>query len=123
MYFNQPKEKVVAQFQSDVNTGLTSYQVADLQKKYGWNELTQKKATPFYVKFLLKFKDYLMILLILAAVISMIVDPHEWVESVIIFIVVIFNAFLGAYQENNAEKSLEALKKMSSPTAKVIRDG
>lgn len=50
MYFNQPKEKVVAQFQSDVNTGLTSYQVADLQKKYGWNELTQKKNYPFLCK-------------------------------------------------------------------------
>ena len=55
--------------------------------------------------------------------ISLIIDPKEWIESVIIFVVVIINAILGIIQESKAEKSLEALKKMSSPLSKVIRDG
>ncbi len=91
--------------------------------KYGTNELREEAKESLLVKFLKEFTDPLIIILLIAAVVSVVVDPSEWIESIIILVVVLLNAILGVYQENNAEKSLEALKKLSSPTAKVIRDG
>ena len=107
---------------SNYEKGLLTNQVEVNQNKYGKNVLEEKKKTPLILKFLSEFKDPLIIILIIAAIVSVIVDPHEWIESVIIMIVVLVNAILGLYQENKAEKSLEALKKMSSATCKVIRD-
>ena len=116
-------EELKEEFQSDINLGLTEEQVNINREKYGENKLEEKKKTPWIVKFLLQFKDPLIIILIVAAVVSVIVDPHEWIESIIIAVVVLVNAILGLYQENKAEKSLEALQKMTSATCKVIRDG
>ena len=110
------------EFNSNLECGLSLDKVKENQEKYGVNALTEKKKTPLFLKFLAEFKDPLIIILIIAAIVSVIVDPHEWVESVIIMVVVLVNAILGLYQENKAEKSLEALKKMSSSTCKVIRD-
>ena len=107
---------------SNYEKGLLTNQVEVNQNKYGKNVLEEKKKTPLILKFLSEFKDPLIIILIIAAIVSVIVDPHEWIESVIIMIVVLVNAILGLYQENKAEKSLEALKKMSSATCKVIRN-
>lgn len=107
---------------SNLENGLTNEKVNENREKYGKNILEEKKKTPMILKFLAEFKDPLIIILIIAAVVSVIVDPHEWIESVIIMIVVLVNAILGLYQENKAEKSLEALKKMSASTCKVIRD-
>ena len=103
--------------------GLNDSKVLEQREKYGENALKEKKKQSIIVKFLLEFKDALIIILLIAAVVSLIVDPEEWVESLIIFLVVIFNAVLGVYQEGKAEKSLESLKKMSSPTCKVFRNG
>lgn len=121
--FQKEKELVVSELKSNQELGLSSSEVEDRQLKYGKNEFEKKKKQSLFVKFLLEFKDALIIILLVAAIISFIVEPSEWVESVIIFIVVIINAILGVYQENKAEKSLEALEKMSSPLCKVIRDG
>ncbi len=110
------------EFNSNLNGGLDEIQVKENFNKYGKNALEEKKKTPLFIKFLLQFKDPLIIILIVAAIISVIVDPHEWIESVIIGIVVLINAILGLYQENKAEKSLEALKKMSAASCKVIRN-
>ena len=110
------------EFNSNLNGGLDEIQVKQNFNKYGKNALEEKKKTPLFIKFLLQFKDPLIIILIVAAIISVIVDPHEWIESVIIGIVVLINAILGLYQENKAEKSLEALKKMSAASCKVIRN-
>ncbi len=110
------------EFNSDLQTGLTDDQVAENREKYGKNELEEKKKTPMWLKFILEFKDPLIIILIIAAVVSVIVDPNEWIESVIIMVVVLINAILGLYQESKAEKSLEALKKMSAATCKVMRN-
>ena len=90
---------------------------------YGENSLKANKKESLFVKFLKQFKDVLIIILLIAAAVSIAVDPHEWFESLIILIVVVINAVLGVFQENKAEKSLEALKKMSSPTSKVVRNG
>lgn len=123
MFYNQNKEEVVVNLNSNEISGLSKLQAIDLLKKYGYNELKEEKKENIFIKFLLQFTDPLIVVLLLAAIISVMVDPHEWLESLIILIVVFFNAILGTYQENNAEKSLEALKNLSSPNAKVIRDG
>ena len=107
---------------SNMQCGLSTEQVTKNRETYGRNVLEEKKKTPMILRFLKEFKDPLIIILIIAAVVSVIVDPHEWIESVIIMVVVLINAILGLYQENKAEKSLEALKKMSSASCKVIRD-
>ena len=109
--------------ETDILVGLSSKQVQERLEKNGFNELKEKKKESLFIKFLLQFKETLTIILLAAALISYLVDPHEWIESVIILVVVVLNAVLGVFQENKAEKSLEALKKMSAPSSKVIRDG
>ena len=116
-------EVLEKEFVSDINNGLTEEQVAINRETYGENKLEEKEKTPLIVKFLLQFKDPLIIILIIAAIVSVIIDHEEFVESIIIMVVVLVNAILGLYQENKAEKSLEALQKMSSATCKVIRNG
>ena len=107
----------------EFNVGLANAEAQALLAQNGYNELEEKQKTPLIIRFLMQFKDILVIILLIAALISFIVDPHEWIESLIIVAVVILNAILGLVQESKAEKSLEALKKMSSPNSKVIRDG
>ena len=123
MFFNQNKEDVVKALGSSSINGLSDEEVLKRQASYGLNQLSTQKKQSIVVKFLLQFIDPLIILLLVAALVSIIVDPGEWVDSLIILIVVIFNAVLGVYQENSAEKSLEALKRLSAPSAKVIRNG
>ena len=115
-------QELEKEFSSNLSGGLTDEQVLKNRETYGVNALEEKKKTPMIVKFLLEFKDPLIIILIIAAVVSIIIDPHEWIESLIIMIVVLVNAILGLYQENKAEKSLEALQKMSAATCKVYRN-
>ena len=116
-------EELITEFGIKNLDGLNDSEVLTQREKYGENALKEKKKQSLFIKFLLEFKDALIIILMIAAIVSLIVDPHEWVESLIIFIVIIVNAVLGVYQEGKAEKSLDALKKMSSPTCKVWRNG
>lgn len=111
------------QYESNLITGLSENLVSKNREMYGANVIESKKKETIFVKFIKQFKDILIIILLIAAIISIIVDPSEWFESLIILVVVIVNAILGVFQENKAEKSLDALKKMSSPNSKVIRDG
>ena len=121
--YKKTKEELVKEFESDLEKGLKKEEVEKRREKYGFNELQAKKKQSLFVKFLLEFKDPLIIILLVAAVISLTIDPKEWIESLIIFIVILINAFLGVFQENKAEKSLEALQKMSSPLCKALRNG
>ncbi|MEG0735202.1 calcium-translocating P-type ATPase, PMCA-type [Anaerorhabdus sp.] len=123
MFYNKTNEEVVNDLQSNNLQGLRKNEIESIREKCGPNELKEEKKQSIFVKFLLQFTDPLIIVLIAAAVVSIVVDPHEWIDSLIIFVVVVFNAVLGVAQENSAEKSLEALKKMSAPSTKVIRDG
>lgn len=123
MFFNQSKEEVAQQFSTDLKNGLTKQQVEEHLKQYGHNELEKPKKQPLWLRFLYQFKDALTLILIAAAIISIIVEPNDWIDSAIIVFVVVVNAILGLVQENNAERALEALEKMASPKAKVIRDG
>jgi len=101
--------------------GLTSDEARKRLEKYGPNELVSKKGPSAWSIFLSQFKNFLIIILLVAVALSAIV--REVADSIIIFVIVLFAAVLGFLQEYRAEKSLEALKKMASPLATVIRDG
>ena len=114
----------------DVNltSGLTTEEAKARLEKHGPNALKEKKKTPLILKFLAQFKDFMVIILLIAAVVTIVMalvedHPEEIVEGIIIFVVVLINAILGTWQENKAEKSLDALKSLSTPNAKVYRDG
>jgi len=125
-WFNLTIEESAKELETNLEQGLTSDEVLKRREKYGSNELKAKKKKSLFVKFLEQFKDFMIIVLIIAAVVSGIVGVQEgegFTDSIIILIVVIVNAIIGVAQENKAEKSLEALQKMSSHVAKVIRNG
>lgn len=115
-------EDLQKEYNSDLQGGLSEEQIVQNRTTFGQNSLEEKKRVSLFIKFLLQFKDVLIIILLIAAVVSVIIDPHEYVDSIIILVVVIINALLGVFQESKAEKSLEALKNMTSPMSKVIRD-
>ena len=126
------KEKeLVLEEQNTTVDGLSSNEVNSRQEKFGKNKLAEGKKTPLIIKFLMEFKDLMVIVLLVDAVISLITGliPNEegikegpW-EAIIIFIVVIINAILGVVQESKAEKAIEALQEMSKDTSKVVREG
>ncbi len=136
-WYNLSVEDTVNLLDTNITNGLTEAQAAERVKTYGYNELKQGKKKTFLQKFLAQFKDTMIIILILAAVISGVVGILESKEPVIsvldflqkisdsfiILLIVIVNAIIGVLQENKAEKSLEALKKLSSPVSKVLRGG
>lgn len=103
-------EELFDEFHSNLN-GLQPLDIEKNRKQYGENVIREKKKTNFFVKFLKSFKDSLILILMLAAIISVILDPNAYVDSIIILVVVFFNSILGVIQETKAEKSLEALKK------------
>lgn len=117
------KSEILKQLNVNPEIGLTEELAKEIRISSGFNELEETKRTPLIIKFLKQFKDILIIILIIAAILPLLIDPHDFVESIIIMVVVLVNAILGTYQENKAEQSLEALKKMSTPLAKVKRDG
>ena len=118
--YQMKKEDVLKMLGTDEN-GLTQNQAKENQKKYGKNELAEgKKKNPF-ILFLEQYKDFLVIILIASAIISGVLGDIE--SAIVIFVVITINAILGTVQHIKAEQSLDSLKEMSAPTAKVIRDG
>ncbi|MDR2932773.1 MAG: HAD-IC family P-type ATPase, partial [Oscillospiraceae bacterium] len=121
-------EQLVDKYQTgSIEVGLGQQQ-ADLNlEKWGENKLKGKKHKGFLVKFLAQLKDYMVIILILAAIVSFVIalieGEGEFIDSIIIIAIVILNGVLGVQQESRAEKALDALQDMSAPTAKVLRDG
>ena len=125
-WFNKSVEETIDKLKTDANQGLSSKDVEKRKEEYGLNELQEGKKKSLFVKFLEQFKDFMIIVLIIAAIVSGVVGYIQGegiTDSIIIMIVVIVNAIIGVAQENKAEKSLEALKKLSSYSAKVVRDG
>ena len=123
-WFNQSVEETEQKFQVEETQGLSEEKVEKNREIYGLNELATKKKKSLFVKFLEQFKDFMIIILIIAAIISGVVGYYEGegiTDSIIILIVVIVNAIIGVAQENKAEKSLEALQKLSSHVVKVMR--
>ena len=125
-WFNKTSQEVEQELKTDYQKGLSSSQVQENIKKYGLNELQEKKKDSLLKKFLEQFKDFSIIVLIIAAIVSGVVGVAQgegFTDTIIILIVVILNAVIGVAQESKAEKSLEALKKLSSHASKVIRNG
>lgn len=124
--FSQKREKVLQTLDVNPKKGLSSSEVKERQEKYGLNQLRESKKKTLLQMFFDQFKDFLVIILIIAAAISTIVGIVEGeglVDGIIIVAIVLLNAILGVNQEQKANNALAALKKMSSPHAKVIRDG
>lgn len=112
---------------TNTEKGLNNKQVEKRKQQYGLNELENQKKQSLFIRFLKQFEDFMILILIIASVISAIVAKVEgtgdYFDSIIIIAIVIFNAIMGLVQEAKAEKSLEALKKMSAPTCQVKRNG
>ena len=121
-------EEVLKEYGTDRSRGLTSKQTEEQLSRYGENALAAKPKKTLLQRFLAQFADVLIIILLISAAVSFViacVNPEEesFFEPILILVIVIINACVGVYQEGQAEKALEALKNMSSPHARVIRDG
>ena len=122
--------KEISQIFKELKTsykGLNENEVKQRLEKYGKNTLKEKKKESIFIKFIKQFNDFMIITLIIAAIISAVVSKmngeSDYIDSIIIIAIVIFNAIMGLVQEQKAEKSIEALRKMTAPVAKVIRNG
>lgn len=121
LYYAADKEQVVASLAADVAAGLDSREVTARLEKYGYNRLKEAEKEPYYKKILRQFEDFTVLILIVAAIISGFTG--DALEAVIIIAIVVVNAVLGVMQEGRAEKAVEALKKMTTTEARVLRDG
>ncbi len=127
MWYTCEIDETIRNFRTNLNLGLTSKEAKKRLEENGLNKLEDKKKENIIIRFIKQFNDFMIIILIVASGISAVMayldGGGDYVDSIIIIAIVVFNAIMGLIQETKAEKSLEALKKMSSPTAKVKRDG
>lgn len=120
-------KNVVAKLNTDEKNGLSKKE-ADLRKyKFGENELSKEKNKSIWQKFLAQFSDFMVITLVIAAGISFLTSflskESDYIDTIIILVIVITNAIVGMLQESKAEKEIESLKVLSTPLSKVIRGG
>ena len=128
LFHDLSKDEVLNNLSSDVEKGLSAEEVAARLEKYGPNMLREKKKKTLLGRFVDQFKDVMILILIAAAVVSFAVicveqNWGELFEPALILLIVVLNAIMGVYQEGKAEKALDALKNMSAPHARVIRNG
>ena len=132
MFETKSAKEVLQELDVNPSTGLTSEEAGQRLIKYGPNKLAEKKKTPLFLVFLSQFNDPMIFILLAAALLSVAISIYDTIHNgnsfdladpIIIMGVCVLNAIIGTVQENKAEKSLEALKKMSSPTCVVRRDG
>lgn len=128
IFYQETTEAVIHHLASDINTGLTDEQVESRLLEYGENRLQEKKKKTNLQRFIDQFKDVMILILIAAAGVSFAIaciegNLREFFEPVLILLIVLLNAMMGVLQESKAEKALEALKGLSAPHARVIRNG
>lgn len=127
MWHTKNIKEIEKELRTNIKTGLGDKDVQIRQDEFGKNRIEEGKKESLLVKFLNQFKDFMIIILIIAAIISAVVSYIEgtgdYFDSIIIIAIVVFNGIMGLIQEAKAEKSIEALKKMSAPVAKVRRNG
>ena len=120
---SEVKQKLKTNYQY----GLTNEEVEKRFQEYGENKLEDKPRESLIIKFFKQFNDFMIIILIIASIVSVLIEKmqgsNDYLDSIIIIAIVIFNAVMGIIQEAKAEKSLEALKKMTAPVVKVKREG
>ena len=125
-WYNKKIEEIEQKLETDKEKGITTEEVQKRKEKYGLNELKAKKKKSLLQKFIEQFKDFSIVILIIAAIVSGVVGVAQGegvTDTIIILIVVIVNAIIGVSQEAKAEKSLEALQKLTDHATKVIRNG
>ena len=123
LFYTQGEEKVLKSLDTSVD-GLSTAQAKERLDAYGYNELDEGEKRSLLSKFIDQFKDLMIIILLVAAALSVITEGmHGLTDACIILAVVVLNAAFGVYQEGQAEAAIEALKNMSSPLARVRRDG
>ena len=123
LFYTQGEEEVLKSLDTSID-GLSTAQAKERLDAYGYNELDEGEKRSLLSKFIDQFKDLMIIILLVAAALSIITEGrHGLTDACIIFAVVVLNAAFGVYQEGQAEAAIEALKNMSSPMARVRRDG
>ena len=127
MWYTKSVEEVARDLRTNLKVGLREKDIEEREKQFGKNKIREAKKEGLLVKFIKQFNDFMIIILIIAAIVSAIVSYMEgtgdYLDSIIIIAIVFFNGLMGLIQETKAEKSIEALKKLSSPVAKVRRNG
>ena len=120
-------EQVIRKLRTNIDFGLSSEEVENRKNKHGPNKLEEKKKESLFIRFIKEFQDFMIIILLIAAVVSAGISyfqgENDYIDSIIIVAIVVLNAIMGLVQEAKAEKSLEALKNMSAPVAKLRRNG
>src|SRR5690606_9203501 len=114
-------EQVLQALETEISTGLTETAAAERLSRYGRNTLTQEAAEPWWQKLGRQFADLLILILVVAALVSGLLG--QWIDAAAILAIVVLNGVLGFVQEGRAERALAALKKLSTPLARVVRDG
>ena len=123
-WYTKSSAQALQELDTNSSRGLTSTQAAQRLQQYGPNQLEKPKPTPLILRFLLQLKDPMIVVLLFAAALSLIsTHGEDWIEAVIILLIVVVNAVISITQENSAHKALEALEQMSAPLARVVRDG
>ena len=121
------KEEILQKLKTDKRGGLAKQEVENRQKEYGKNKLKEKAKETILMRFIKQFNDFMIIILIIASIISAgvsyIQGENDYIDSIIIIAIVVLNAIMGVIQETKAEKSIEALQKMTPRKTKVIREG
>ena len=119
--------EVARKLRTNLKQGLSKEEAENRHNKHGPNKLEEQKKESLFVRFIKQFQDFMIIILLIAAVVSagvsFVQGQNDYIDSIIIVAIVVLNAIMGLVQEAKAEKSLEALKDMSAPVAKVRRDG
>ncbi len=126
--YSQSKDEVLKTLSVDETEGLSGEQASALLEKHGPNKLKEKKKKTNLERFIEQFKDVMILILLAAAAVSFVIacverNPAEFFEPALILLIVVLNALMGVIQESKAEKALDALKSMSAPHARVIRNG
>src|SRR4030043_52828 len=125
-FFNKSISDILTQFKSSESEGLTSEEVKRRLEEYGYNQLEAKHRKTFFHMFIAQFRSFMIIILLIAAAISGVVGVMKGeglLDTFVILVILLLNAFVGAFQERKAESSLEALKNLAAPETNVLRDG
>ncbi len=128
IFHSEPIDLILKELSSDQTFGLTNTYAKSALQRHGENRLTGRRKKTFLERFAEQFKDVMILILIAAAIVSFVIaciegNPKEFFEPALILLIVILNAIMGVVQESKAEKALDALKSLSTPHARVLRDG
>ena len=127
MWHTKGLSEIEKTFKTNIEGGISEEEAKERLKHYGENKLVDRKKESIFIKFLKQFNDFMIIILIIASIVSAVVakldGSGDYIDSIIIIFIVMLNALMGVIQEAKAEKSIEALKSLTAPVAKVKRNG